>query len=190
MKTIKNLLSIFVIIVSMTFISCTNEPIDSTLLGVPTNPGSGNSSGGGGGNTGGGGNSPTYYVRAKIDGVQKQWVSYVANIININNEESLAITAIDLSDNSTMILTIFDDNTLTTGTYPLDFVDVSCVYSLGNTDFSSNYSNGTTSPGNIVVTERNTAYKILKGTFNFVGKNNGMTQTKTFTEGEFNVVYQ
>lgn len=32
MKTIKNLFSIFVIIVSMTFVSCTNEPLDSGLL--------------------------------------------------------------------------------------------------------------------------------------------------------------
>jgi hypothetical protein len=180
MKTIKNLLSVFLILTSFSFISCAIEPIDESLS-TDTNSGNGNSSGG---------NSPTYYVKAKIDGVQKQWVSYIANIININNEESLVITALDLSDNSTMILTIFDDNVLTTGAYPLDLVDVSCNYSLGNSDFSSNYSNGTASPGNIVVIERNTANKILKGTFNFVGKNNGMTQTKTFTAGEFNVVYQ
>ncbi len=32
MKTIKNLLSIFVIITSLTFISCENEPLDSSLL--------------------------------------------------------------------------------------------------------------------------------------------------------------
>lgn len=32
MKTIKNLFSIFMIIVSMTFVSCTNEPLDSGLL--------------------------------------------------------------------------------------------------------------------------------------------------------------
>ena len=32
MKTIKNLLSIFVIITSLTFISCENEPVDSSLL--------------------------------------------------------------------------------------------------------------------------------------------------------------
>jgi glucose dehydrogenase len=32
MKTIKNLFFIFVIIVSMNFVSCTNEPLDSGLL--------------------------------------------------------------------------------------------------------------------------------------------------------------
>ena len=53
MKTFKNLLSIFVIFASLTFVSCENEPLDSTLLNNTdtSNPG--------GGNTGGGGGNPT-----------------------------------------------------------------------------------------------------------------------------------
>jgi hypothetical protein len=43
MKTIKNLLSIFVILTALTFISCENEPLDATLL---NNVNSNNSGGG------------------------------------------------------------------------------------------------------------------------------------------------
>lgn len=63
MKTIKNLLSIFVIITSLTFVSCEDEPIDSSLLG--NNPsannsgGNGNSSGGNGNGSGGGNSQPS-----------------------------------------------------------------------------------------------------------------------------------
>jgi hypothetical protein len=42
MKTIKNLLSIFVIITALSFVSCENEPLDSSLLNqedpIPVNP--------------------------------------------------------------------------------------------------------------------------------------------------------
>lgn len=37
MKTIKNLLSLFVIIVSLTFVSCTDEPLEATILNQNTN---------------------------------------------------------------------------------------------------------------------------------------------------------
>jgi hypothetical protein len=60
MKTIKNLFSIFVILTSLTFVSCENEPLDQSLL----NNNSGNNTGGGnngGGNTGGGTSSGDYW---------------------------------------------------------------------------------------------------------------------------------
>ncbi|SEP57727.1 hypothetical protein [Flavobacterium urocaniciphilum] len=44
MKTIKNLLSIFVIITSLSFVSCEDEPLDQSLI---NNINSGNNSGGG-----------------------------------------------------------------------------------------------------------------------------------------------
>lgn len=44
MKTIKNLLSIFVIITSLSFVSCENEPLDPSLANS-TNSGGGNSGG-------------------------------------------------------------------------------------------------------------------------------------------------
>lgn len=60
MKTIKNLLSIFVIITSLTFVSCENEPLDASLL---NNSNSNNTGGGntGGGNTGGGNSTGDYW---------------------------------------------------------------------------------------------------------------------------------
>lgn len=53
MKKIKNLFSIFVIITSLAFVSCENEPIDPSL----TNNSNSNNSGGG--NTGGGNSTPS-----------------------------------------------------------------------------------------------------------------------------------
>lgn len=49
MKAIKNLLSIFVIITSLTFVSCENEPLDSSLLNNTNSNTGGGSTGGGGG---------------------------------------------------------------------------------------------------------------------------------------------
>lgn len=67
MKTIKNLLSIFVIITSLSFVSCENEPLDSSLIN--SNTGGGNTGGGntGGGNTGGGGSSSGDYWPAAVN---------------------------------------------------------------------------------------------------------------------------
>lgn len=63
MKTIKNLLSIFVLITSLAFVSCENEPIDQSLLN--NNSGNGSSSGGGS-NTGGGGSTATTLITKAI----------------------------------------------------------------------------------------------------------------------------
>jgi hypothetical protein len=72
MKTIKNLLSIFVIITSLTFVSCEDEPIDSSLLGNNTSgngtggngTGGGNGSGGNGNGSGGGTSTGDYWPAA------------------------------------------------------------------------------------------------------------------------------
>ncbi len=72
MKTIKNLLSIFVIITSLTFVSCENEPVDSSLLGNNTTgnnsggngTGGGNGSGGNGNGSGGGTSTGDYWPAA------------------------------------------------------------------------------------------------------------------------------
>jgi hypothetical protein len=72
MKTIKNLLSIFVIITSLTFVSCENEPIDPSLIGTNASgngnggngTGGGNGSGGSGGGTGGGTSTGDYWPAA------------------------------------------------------------------------------------------------------------------------------
>lgn len=61
MKTIKNLLSIFVIFTSLTFVSCENEPLDSSLLNNTASDNSGGGNGSGGGNTGGGNSTGDYW---------------------------------------------------------------------------------------------------------------------------------
>jgi hypothetical protein len=57
MKNFKNLVSLFLLITSFSFISCENEPIDSTIL-YPNGTTGGNTGGSGGGSGGGGGVSP------------------------------------------------------------------------------------------------------------------------------------
>lgn len=78
MKKIKNLLSIFVIITSLAFVSCENEPLDPSLLGSASSNnsgGGGNGSGGGGNGSGGGGNSTGDY-----------WPSAVNNSWSFSND--------------------------------------------------------------------------------------------------------
>jgi hypothetical protein len=66
MKSIKKLLSFFVIIASLTFVSCENEPIDQSLLVNSTtgNGTGGNGTGGGNGSGGGGTSTGDYYPTA------------------------------------------------------------------------------------------------------------------------------
>jgi hypothetical protein len=184
MKPIKNLLSIFVIITSLTFVSCENEPVDSSLLG---NNGTGNNSGGG--NSGGGGN--TYYVKTKIDGVQKEWTGINATGVFLNNS-IFTIFCGGTSTTETLSLTV--NNTLTgpiaVANYPFEWALTTSVYTLNNVGYSSAYSDFTVSSGSINITQINTANNTIKGTFSFVAKNDGMTVSKNFTNGEFFLQYQ
>jgi len=167
MKTIKSIITLFILTLALTTVSCDNEPVDPDL----------NLS------NGGGGGSSTYYVKVKIDGVQKTWTTFSSQY----NSTAFILIAPDPS--GSLGLTVG----LPTGVnnYPLEEISVNCRYILsGDNFFSSDYSNDTTSPGSINITELNTTARTIKGTFNFIGKNQDMSQTKTFTNGEFYLPYQ
>lgn len=66
MKNFKNLVSLFLLITSFSFISCENEPVDSTIL-YPNATTGGNTGGSGGGTGGGGGVSTGDYWPATIN---------------------------------------------------------------------------------------------------------------------------
>ncbi len=168
MKFIKFIAVFFFASVLLT--SCENEPVDSSLL--PDN----------GGGTGGG-TTTGYYLKVTKDGVVKQWSTIQA--VNTTILNSFIISAADSSTSMSLIL--FDVSKV--GVYNLSWAEKSCVYTEGTDIFSSDYSDFNTSAGNITITELNKTNKTIKGTFNFIGKNQAMTATKVFTKGEFYTKY-
>ena len=124
-----------------------------------------------------------YYVKVTKDGVVKQWSTVVAT--NSTALNSFSINAIDLSSSMRLDLLEFSE----IGIYNFSWVKVVCEYTEGIEDFSSTYSDLNISDGNITVTELDKTNKTIKGTFNFIGKNEEMTSTKVFTKGEFFVKY-
>lgn len=155
---------------SVLITSCENEPVDISLL--PDN----------GGGTGGG-TTTGYYFKVTKDGVVKQWSTVQA--VNTTVLNSFIITAADTS--TSMSLVLFDVSKI--GVYNLSWAEKSCIYTEGTNIFSSDYSDFNTSAGNITITELNKTNKTIKGTFNFIGKNQEMTSTKVFTKGEFFATY-
>ena len=155
---------------SVLLTSCEIEPVDSSLL--PDN----------GGATGGG-TTTGYYLKVTKDGVVKQWSTVQA--VNTTVLNSFIISAADSS--TSMSLVLFDVST--TGVYNLSWAEKSCIYTEGTNIFSSDYSDFNTSAGNITITELNKTKKTIKGTFNFIGKNQAMSATKVFTKGEFFTTY-
>lgn len=155
---------------SLLFTSCENEPVDRSLL--PDNGG-----GAGGGTTTGN------YLKVTKDGVAKQWSTVQA--VNTTALNSFALSAADSS--ASMSLVLFGVSSV--GVYNLSFVEKSCIYTEGTNVFSSDYSDFNTSAGNITITELNKTNKTIKGTFNFIGKNQAMTAIKVFTKGEFFTTY-
>ena len=160
MKFIKFITVFFFASVLLT--SCENEPVDKGLL--PDN---------------GGGTTTGYYIKVTKDGVAKKWSTVQA--INTTVLNAFVLTATDPS--SSMNLVLFDVSTV--GVYNLSWAEKSCVYIEGTTFYTSDYSDFSTSAGNITITELNKTDKTIKGTFNFIGKNEAMTATKVFTKGEF-----
>jgi len=168
MKNFRVLISAFIIIITFSLNSCENEPVDSSLL-----PGTGN----------GGGTTTGYYIKVTKDGVVKQWSTVLA--IKATGLDSFLLSAADAS--TSMNLVLYDVSKI--GVYNLSYAEKSCAYTEGTSIFSSNYSDFSTSAGNITLTELNKTDKTIKGTFNFIGKNQAMTATKVFTKGEFFTVY-
>ena len=151
---------------SVLITSCEIEPVDRSLL--PEN---------------GGGTTTGDYLKVTKDGVVKQWSTVQA--VNTTVLNSFIISAADSS--TSMSLVLFDVSKI--GVYNLSWAEKSCVYTEGTNIFSSNYSDFNTSAGNITITELNKTNKTIKGTFNFIGKNEAMTATKVFTKGEFFTTY-
>ncbi|KAB1158175.1 DUF6252 family protein [Flavobacterium luteum] len=181
MSKIKFLAVTFLLISSVLFTSCEDEPIDPAFNSVPVN----NGGGGNGGSGNGGGEVTTYAIKVTKDGVSKQWNTTQA--IYIKSFGSLIIVGTDGSTTLNLSLVDFTEP----GVFPLEFASTNCIYTEGTATsvYSSDYSNFETSEGNITVTELNQTNKTVKGTFNFTGKNEGMTVSKVFTKGEFFVKY-
>lgn len=183
MKKIKFLTAALFLFAAFGLVSCTadNEPIDPAIdLG----------GGGGGGGGNGGGGSSTYYIKVLQDGVQKQWTTTQASVFSLGtNTKSLLILGSDGSTSMNLHLTNENGNTIPVGVYPLEWTTIGCGYTEGANIFSSDYSDFSTSAGNITITEFDTVNLTVKGVFNFTGKNDGMTISKVFTNGEFFVKY-
>ena len=160
-------------------VSCTNEPVDPA---VATQLAAANAAA----SNGGGGTTGTYYVKAQVDGVQNNW----STAIQAQYSTTLHALMILSSDGTTsMSLHIMQSTDVTATNYPLVWTNVGCSQNIGADIFSSDYSDFSTSAGSITLTQFDLTNKIAKGTFNFVGKNNAMTATKTYTSGEFNVTF-
>ena len=124
-----------------------------------------------------------YYIKVTKDGVEKKWSTVLA--IKSTNLDSFLLSAADASTSMGLILY----NAPKIDVYNLTWAEKSCTYTEGTNIFSSDYSDFTTSAGNIAITELNKTDKTIKGTFNFIGKNEAMTVTKVFTKGEFFLKY-
>lgn len=180
MSKIKFLAVTFLLFSSVLFISCDDEPIDPAFTSDGTDNEGGND---GGGN--GGGAVATYSIKFTQDGVSKQWNNVQATYIK--SFESLLIAGTDGSTALSLSMLDFTEP----GVFPLEYASINCIYSelTSNTLYSSSYSDFETSEGDITVTEFNKTNKTIKGTFNFIGKNEDMTVSKVFTKGEFFVKY-
>lgn len=172
MKSLKPITFLFFIAITVLLNSCSNEPIDPAIDPTDNNGGS------------------TYYVKFKMDGVQKTYT--ITQVMFVGLGPNGTMTIIGSEGLNSISLHIIDEaNTVVgTGTFPLEWTNVGCDYTEGSSIFASDYDDFTTSAGNIVITEKNTTNKTVKGTFNFIGKNSGMTQTRNFTEGDFFVRYE
>lgn len=196
MKTLKTLLSIFVLIISLSFVSCENEPIDSSLL---TTNNTGNNTGGGntgGGNTGGGNTTPTGVFKVSFDGQ-----TFIASSTQaIVNNTTIALSGLK-PDGSFFQITLL--GTPAVGTYNnTNSSQLGLAYSSGsgqipylgvsNSSFST-YPNYTDN-AELKILTIDTANRTIKGTFQFNGgqvnpTNINQLNIKNFTNGEFNLTY-
>lgn len=171
MNKIKFLAVTFLLFSSVLFTSCDDEPIDPALNYEAVNNGGGNS----------GGEVTTYSIKVTQDGVSKQWNTTQA--IYIKSFDAMTITG----SNGSTSMTLFLASGIESKVYPFDSKDVAGGYTENANIYSSDFDDN--SQGNITVTELNKTNKTIKGTFNFIGKNEDMTVSKVFTNGEFFVKY-
>lgn len=192
MKAIKNLLSIFVILMSLTFVSCTDEAIDPSLL-VPVE----NSP------TNGGGTVSGFAMTAKINGVQFQ----ANNPFGTNLYSSTNIWSYFPLEDYVMLqgrqggllgnpeINIWlKRNQIVVGTYPIGEETYTTPPS-HFIDLIDNFVDGfeETVQGSITITEVNTSTKTVKGTFQFTTSDDvnpvSPVINNNVTNGTFNYKY-
>lgn len=172
MSKIKFLAVTFLLFSSVLFTSCEDEPIDPAFASAPVNNG-------GGGN---GGGVTTFSIKTTKDGVLKQWTLGEASYIK--SADIMTIIGVDVSASITIVL----NKAKKPGVNPFEFKTY-CVYFENEIFYSSYYSNDENSTGDITVTDFNETNKTIKGTFNFIGKDDDLELSKVFTNGEFFVKY-
>ncbi|WP_288984476.1 DUF6252 family protein [uncultured Flavobacterium sp.] len=190
MKTIKSILTLLVLTLAFTTISCDDEPVDPVLSG-------GGSGSGGGGNNGGG--SGSSFFRANFDG--QTWNASTTQAIV--NSDYISINGMH-SNGSFFQITIPNG---AVGTYnwagATSITSLGLIYSSGsgqvpylslsNTDATTQGFTGYTDTAELVITEINTSTHKITGTFKFTGVRYDstltQTETKVFTSGQFSVPY-
>ena len=143
-------------------------------------------------NDSGGSSSSTYYVKSTVDGVETVWDSQIqAKTFHLGSDGvSFLLLAVKSNGNSINLhLTDGFTTTFQPQSFPLDYASVGCIETIGMTAYASDYGDFTTSPGTIAITEVNTTNHTVKGTFNFIGKTDPETVSRTHTSGEFYVKY-
>jgi hypothetical protein len=123
-----------------------------------------------------------YYLRMKSNGVAVSFL--LENIEASYSDLSFMISALNVSGNS-FNLQLFSPTGVGTYAFANPDIDAVCTFSENATIFTSLYSDFTNSPGNIVITQLDLVNNMVKGTFNFVGKDDPMTQNRVISEGEF-----
>ena len=171
MSKIKFLAVTFLLFSSVLFTSCEDEPIDPAFTSKGVDNGGGN----------GGGGVATYFIKVTQDGVSKQWNTTQA--IYIKSFDAMTITG----SNGSASMTLFLASGIESKIYLFDSENVGGGYTENSNIYSSDFDDDR--QGNITITELNKINKTIKGTFNFIGKNEDMSVSKVFTNGEFFVKY-
>lgn len=123
-----------------------------------------------------------YYLRLKSDGVL---VSFSPDNSNASYSAlAFMISALNVGGNS-FNLQVFAPQGIGTYAFANPDIDAVCTFSESATIFSSSYSDFTNSTGNVVITQLDLVNNRVKGTFNFVGKDDPLTQSRVISEGEF-----
>ena len=158
-------------------------PLNGSATGGGGGAGGGNGGGGntGGGNTGGGnggGVSTGNTMTATIDGA-----AYTPKLVSGTSvQDRLVLTGID--DDGIRMISLQVSAAITPGTYSLDGAS-------GNIAFynAAALEAYISSSGKLVITEHNKSTKVIKGTFEFDGKNPLTNATKKLTKGSFSIDY-
>lgn len=174
----KKVLTYSIFILSVVFFnSCENEPLTGFDLTDPAL-------------TGNGSNTQNGSFMVDFDSQ-----TFVADQVSATiSDEIINITGLRGANGEAVILTL---NGTTSGTYQLGVQSGSSInaaaYNESNTSQSAwiAVTDGTTSQGQVIITEIDTVNLKISGTFSFTATNFLLNQTKNFTSGSFtNVTYE